>query len=105
MQNEDITSHTPGPWKVGQYTNEMDDDGELVSILGVYGHDGLKVAKIETWRGKEYANEWEGNANLIAAAPDLLEIMKIVYAHVSPALQPHIYEMMRNVIAEAEGKQ
>jgi hypothetical protein len=107
---EETMSHTPGPWTVGQYTHELDDDGELVPILGIYGHDGLKVAKIETWRGKEYADEWEGNAAIIAASLEMKESLHELLAYIGARdTDVHgnvlpIIDKVRRVLTKAEGR-
>ena len=91
-------SYTPGPWK--KFASEFNQcianakTGEIV----------CDIPRIN-YRDDRLVIRWEHNVPLIAAAPDLLEIMKIVYAYVSPALQPNIYKMMQEVIAKAEGKE
>lgn len=56
------TTHGPGPWAISPiHTNE---------IKGTPG-DGLIATVCENRHG-----EWEANANLIAAAPELLEALE-----------------------------
>ena len=52
--------HTPGPWK---YNGKTD----------IYGASGATIC--ELYRGYEHISECQANANLIAAAPDLLEAL------------------------------
>lgn len=63
------TKHTPGPWKVKPFENEQGD----FNIDSEYGYH---IA--ETIGG--LGNEEEANANLIAAAPDLLESLQAMVA-------------------------
>jgi len=59
-----MTQHTPGPWRV--------EDGSTV-----YGSRAGKTDKFEVCDCKGYAGEREANARLIAAAPDLLEAVRL----------------------------
>lgn len=54
------TQHTPGPW------HTAGDQGVQIRS------EKHQIAKVWTMRG----NEWKANARLIAAAPDLLEVLK-----------------------------
>ena len=69
------TQHTPGPWYIGKdfsdqgrhiYAKQMvcDDDGEMWHPL------------IATTDDDERLVDWQANAVLIAAAPDLLEALE-----------------------------
>ena len=62
-------SHTPGPWRVAS-----DSDRHVETI------DGLQVASIKPL-GFDFVERWGetvANARLIAAAPELLEVVKEV---------------------------
>lgn len=71
----DTVKHTPGPWHVDPKAPE-ESFFEDVSILR---HDGLAVA-VAVHNGNILPPEPEANACLIAAAPDLLDALKAVYA-------------------------
>ena len=58
--------HTPKPWEVDSKTGDIRHKGTRVGI--VYGIDA------DPWDVDE--EECRGNARLIAAAPDLLEVCK-----------------------------
>lgn len=66
------TKHAPGPWRWGDH------------FLGLYSSaSGKEEGDVLTWR--PYENMWltfcesrEANARLIAAAPELLEALRIV---------------------------
>lgn len=44
------------------------------------------------------------DAHLMAAAPDMLAALKLVRAHVSPAMQPIIYSVIDAALAKAESR-
>lgn len=84
--------HTPGPWIV---------DGQGIRAL-VRGSNGVIVAV----RHRQPSEEHEANARLIAAAPDMLQMLRVVERHFDteephPVLQADIAE----VIAKATGEQ
>lgn len=64
METMQKATHTPGPWKV---TEAKVTDGE-VCFHEIRGSDGAALAS--TWAGPH-----EGNARLIATAPQLLEVL------------------------------
>lgn len=69
-------SHTPGPWKVVKYGYSK--RGIKISRDAVQTEDGhYIVTEIFTTRFGE-KNETLSNANLLAAAPDLLNALKVV---------------------------
>ena len=92
-----MTKHTPGPWRIsyGQYGMKRDSRQYIVS------ESNKAVASVLSPNRKN-PRERAANARLIAAAPKMLEVLKIARAHVSPALQPNIYKMMDDAIAKAE---
>jgi hypothetical protein len=85
-----MNKHTPGPWT-------LDDE------LEIYG-DGKEIARsvlgIGTWE------ENFANANLMAAAPELLEVAKMVVNHYSASLdyQPPYVNAAKAAIVKTEGK-
>ena len=64
------TSHTPGPWHCDQHI----DDTVSVAYDGV--HPPVEIARIEPGR------EMVANARLIAAAPALLETLRLLLRRV-----------------------
>jgi hypothetical protein len=62
--------HTPGPWKIQSATRNYDNFKIEAEGWGI-------ITNIE-----DNSNESEGNARLIAAAPELLEMLKITYLHI-----------------------
>lgn len=88
-----MSNHTPGPWSV--YDTEPDAD---YGMCGVYANSSdIARCSVDVDRCKA---EVLANANLIAAAPDMLAVLKkIEHTH----LDDLVFEI-RAVIAKAEGK-
>jgi hypothetical protein len=92
-------AHTPGPWTV----HELEDQGKfsivhwgpLAYVGDVGGHDGMATAR--------------ANARLIAAAPELLCLLRRFYAATygvesTSALCQLDFEQARQAIARATGE-
>ena len=58
--------HTPGPWRIAFFGSHVETS------------DGEPIAKVAGIRGMKMAQR--ANANLIAAAPDLLEALEMLAA-------------------------
>ena len=91
------TKFTQGPWRtqgwVPTWAYIPVKDARYNVVCSLYPNAG------------HYTREdVEANARLIAAAPDLYEALKIAYAHVSPAMQPTVYETMRAALSKARGE-
>ncbi len=83
-------SHTPGPWTV---------IGEYVAVA-----DGLPVAQVGTF-GWMHPDVIQGNARLIAAAPELLRVIKSMSSKdMELALPLSLRSELRQLVAKAEGK-
>lgn len=119
-----MSKHTPGPWVSKQDGKYRDSPW---SIDHEDGHDA-SWAPISTEKGRTLAivvnddskrpmdfqeEEMHANANLIAAAPDLLEaleyLMRIVdssgdESYVQIHLAPEFFEPARAAIAKAKGQ-
>lgn len=69
-----MSKHTPGPWTVA-----ADPDSENDVYYAVFAEDGISDARFEddfiAVTNLNHANN-EANARLIAAAPDLLAVLK-----------------------------
>lgn len=65
-----MAKHTPGPWEVEIVKSEKDE--VYARIKGVAFTDGIKVGVYK----KKLPEEALANADLIAAAPELLEACK-----------------------------
>lgn len=110
--------HTPGPWKV---TTCMDYWVEPVNSDPAKQFVGIAHCGDINWPDYEKMQpEWEANARLIAASPDLLEALKelhAMYAHTWDRVDGALVMIDRGVtrfekaheaasaaIARAEGK-
>lgn len=101
-----MTTHTPGPWKIGNYGSVVTNTPDRqVEIVGPHSEDTIN------WYGGHVICETvtNGNAALIAAAPDLLEACKAArdwYAKYSK--QGHtpgpVEQALIDAIAKAEAK-
>ncbi len=103
-----MTKHTQGPWKAHfeeSYFVTGPDLGRVAMMTNLKGAHGLG--------GRRSGDESAANARLIAAAPDLLEALKIGYAetmeyiqrnHLSGSENNHWLVMARAAIAKATGE-
>lgn len=102
-------SHTPGPW---QWYWRVDDD--LKADCGVFSErlrgQAYSVARCPQFQGQ---TQWEADASLIAAAPDLLEFAEQVDRLLSSAKElglhldidkQHIHAQALAVIKKARGQ-
>jgi hypothetical protein len=88
--------HSPGPWNlVGQFDAEVGVDIIAADLSSV-----CEVAPfVEEWTDQEIAN-----ARLIAAAPELLDTLKLVQPLVAKHCGSAIPKKIAAVIAKAEGR-
>ena len=86
--------HTPGPWSAD----------ECRSGFAVYAYkSGEAVVQTEDDEGRYGTIANEANARLIAAAPELLDALRLVLAH-DGALTGADWTAIRAAIAKAEGE-
>ena len=95
--------HTPGPWKLN---NNIGHKGEL-GILA----DAAPCIIAIMGNQKAWPIEAEANANLIAAAPDLLNALELALATIERLKPPTPYDstqgtrdVINAAIAKAQGK-
>ncbi len=93
-----MSKHTPGPWKTlktfGGVTHVMTQDDKSIALLRGYKHP------------------YSANARLIAAAPELLEQLVVVFAESEqamlllgiPMISAEWHEKTRAAIAKATGE-
>lgn len=62
-----MSKHTPGPWKV------VENGGRMVGVM-----KGRSWVVYKSGNDCMMTDELEANANLIAAAPDLLEALELL---------------------------
>jgi hypothetical protein len=100
----DESKHTPGPWYVGINESVIDSPaGEKFLGIGTDGERTIcRVSQLATQDAED-----EANAQLIAAAPDLLiacqRALNWIELHAGEDWGKKIQERMRNAIAKAEG--
>ena len=92
-------SHTPGPWF---NANGMDDCNVYVATT-----DKTSTIRIVSCHGVFVEGERKANARLIAAAPELLEALKMTLPHlphsIGDVLHPALSQA-RAAIARAKGE-
>ena len=90
------SKHTPGPWSRGI-------DNRIASPTNMVARTN-RIYKSHGGPGYPDFLEQEANADLIAAAPDLLDVAKSILAPDMLTLLPAEYiEKVRAAIAKAEG--
>lgn len=89
-----IAQHTPGPWRSGLY--EISESCLKIQIEPV---DSSKLAVAYAWGVDHEATK--ANAHLIAAAPEMLEALKVAL-QADPNQANHGY--YKRIIAKAEGR-
>ena len=94
-----MSKHTPGPW-------------QLYAIDGLDIHEGpTLIATVSTWDVHD-PDERAANAALIAAAPELLEILELVVDEAQfggldrygDKIAPKTWELAEAAIARANGE-
>ena len=90
-----MAKHTPGEWKHWSHGD----------IRVIRDESGSRICHFDylTWSGRRPDDEVKANANLIAAAPDLLEACKAALNMVETDLGPPNWDILRAAIAKAEG--
>lgn len=93
--------HTPGPWELD---SAKDGDGRYQIIngqlpKGINGDFGYSVADTMNRHHCISPEEDEANAKLIAAAPEMAELLLRAFTHVTHG-RPHLSEV-ENVLRKA----
>jgi hypothetical protein len=97
-----VSGHTPGPWRVEPYRGVREDGRVVVEVFGnasapVASFLVLADGEVSTANGKE-------DANLIAAAPELLAACRTILDWL-PSHAQRERAQVREAIAKAEGRQ
>ena len=87
------TAHTPGPWFV---------TGEGLSRYVEAKINGALIQEV-AWCGATLKDEQEDNARLIAAAPELLEVLQVIAADSRWTSGEPLLMQVRAAIAKATG--
>lgn len=83
-----MNKHTPGPWGIGE---------EHESKVDIINKDGKTIATAKPAGGLWCDKEMKENAKLIAAAPEMYEILETIFyngAHMSNQEWHKIYGLM-----------
>lgn len=90
-----MSAHTPGPWKVTAAGSQWSVERK-----------GAKRGEDAMCNGSQLADDWKANSRLIAAAPDLLDALRLAHDYLAangwdddPRMKP-----IRASIDKAEGK-
>jgi hypothetical protein len=87
--NKNMThTHTNSPWHLGNRAGNP----------AIYGKDGTEIAEIL----QGLTPEWRENARLIAAAPEMLAALQLIYANAGESPE-WIRARIGSTIAKAEG--
>ena len=99
-----MSEHTPGPWWIGEQSNDSDGDAaeiEIVSEGDRHGDHDI-CAVYQAWEGCI-----DANARLIAAAPDLLDALQFARPFMAVANLDSSQDLITpidNAIAKAKGR-
>ena len=103
--------HTPGPWRIRAVSKPMEIIGNIHQVTDV---ESFPTAFVPAWdspaAGEVYGTEEAlANAHLIAAAPDMLEVLREAREHVAGSAPEWHYRtqemvaLIDAVIAKATG--
>jgi hypothetical protein len=76
-----MSKHTPGPWIWGNNYKGLYGADPHNAVLDYAGYEGMWLAGVESDRA-------QANARLIAAAPELLEVLRTLVEHRSRCFIP-----------------
>lgn len=99
-----LNSHTPGPWKVFK----------TWAAITIRNRSGCQLAEVYRFKGGRMEGQDEANANLIAAAPELLKALRDAVRQIHDLTeydpegtggnQINFAKQQEDAIARAEGK-
>lgn len=90
-----MSKHTKGPWNALPA-----DEYGMIDVLANTDMEGTLVSRLYVCPNAEE----KANANLIAAAPDLLDACKRALLYLGTPKQSQIAELLATSIAKAEGR-
>jgi hypothetical protein len=91
-----MSKHTKGPWTM---TANFHQNGDIVVSDQAKEHEGTSIARIANFN---YWDEAEANAHLIAAAPEMYDLLELL--EFEGSLHKRHLEMVRYVLDKAKGK-
>jgi hypothetical protein len=103
------TKHTPGPWRMWSDTEENEVYGRVIGIQ-IHAGPNTSIGSIHGLRSADgdVRDQAFANANLIAAAPELLDVLEnlVALTEIRPKLHEYkaALDEARAVIAKAKGE-
>lgn len=99
--------HTPGPWFIKPVSNATVEGNLNIIQTGIPTGKGYHISYSTSWDDSEDTKlEAQANANLIAAAPDLLEaLLNIVDMEHDVSEWDAVYAAARAAISKALGEE
>lgn len=94
--------HTPGKWIFEKQTSGYEHIKHPIIVMTEQEEGGAMVAAIYDFGAME---ETKANANLIAAAPDMLETLITLRRELNLDSREDLNHLINATIAKAEGKQ
>lgn len=94
--------HTPGPWK-SVIANYSEDNLSWLACADVVTPKGATLVRFEGTHDYQKNDEYEANARLIAAAPEMLACLEMVEHSHDAETQEKFFEELRRVLAKARG--
>jgi len=94
-------THTPGPWEWGGDDNNLvirprriteDNEVSVIAVLPLESYEYL-----EDWSECSWSAEGEANARLIAAAPEMYELLVAVSANPTTNYSSKIAALLRRI--------
>ena len=93
-----MTQHTPGPWRIVR-TSEYTDDPTDTKIQSIQDANGGTVL----YTNSGYFKPTEANARLIAAAPEMLAIIRAYVDGDNGTRHGFVDDRARALLAKVEG--
>ena len=95
-----MTKHTLGPWYEDDGAiNAKWETGEEIQVALAWG---TRWSQPDGGKNKRMREESKANVRLIAAAPELLEALKIAYPYVVDRAADSVHKRVEAAIAKAE---
>lgn len=96
------TKHTSGPWQVYGPFNETTIVANVdIDEYGMHTYDS--ICEVDDQNA-----QWPANARLVASAPELLAVLKLVLSDLvwgqERDIAPSVENVIREVVAKAEGR-
>lgn len=95
--------HTPGPWKP-VIANYSEDNLSWLACADVVTTKGATLVRFEGTQDYQENEEYEANARLIAAAPEMLACLEMVEHSHDAETQEKFFKELHRVLAKARGE-